>query len=519
MASRTRKSRSEPPVQSPIAFHPCSNGEYCPPPKSARDRSAEELFARIADDKSRRLGITRRQFAESARGMAAALFVINQVYGCSDDGGGGGASDARDGGPGSAGAGASAGAGTSAGAGAGRGGAGAGGRDGGAGFDVNDAMMDDEELACDVLLDQSDFVLDVQTHPPNPLPEAWTARELPMDAEEFISTLFVDSETSVAVLSGIPSVRDFGLPNVQANALLKDILDMAGPRLFFHANVDPNNGSSELDYMESVLADYTPAAWKVYPHVGAWRLDSQEVGLPFVEKARALGIPLIAAHRGIASDAGDYAAPSSPVDLVQAARQYPDVVFLTYHSGWQQNVDENHPFDPNNANPAGVDRLIKAVIDNEIGNDGNVYAELGSTWRNLMTSPDAAAHVLGKLLRYLGPDRVVWGTDSVFTGSPQEQIAALRAFQIPESMQTDYGYPALTDDIKRKIFGLTASSVYGIDPASMRCVIDADFIARQRQAYLHDRDAVPVRREKSYGPRTRREFLALRRFEHYFKLG
>jgi predicted TIM-barrel fold metal-dependent hydrolase len=541
MAHRTRKSRVEPDVHSPIAFHPCSNGEYCPPPVSARDRKAEELFARIAEEKSRRLGITRRQFAESARGMAAALFVINQVYGCSDkDGGGSGAGSSADpggdagpgGGGGGTGAGADsragAGAGARAGAGAGSGsgasgrggdGAGAAGRDGGAGFDVNDAMMDDEELACDALLDQSDFVLDIQTHPPSPLTEAWTNRALPMDAEEFITTLFVESETSVAVLSGIPSVRNLGLPNVQANALLKDILDMAGPRLYFHANVDPNNGPSELDYMESVLAEHTPAAWKVYPHVGSWRLDSQEIGLPFVEKARELGIPLIAAHRGIASDAGDYAAPSSPADLVEAARQYPDVVFLTYHSGWQNNVDENHAFDPGDQNPSGVDRLIKAVIDAGIGNDGNVYAELGSTWRNLMTMPDAAAHVLGKLLRYLGPDRIVWGTDSVFTGSPQEQIAALRAFQIPQSMQDDYGYPALTDDIKRRILGITATSVYGIDPAAMRCVIDADFIARNRQAYLHDRDSVPGRREKNYGPKTRREFLALRRFEEYFKLG
>ncbi len=443
------------------------------------------MFQQIALDKSRLHGISRRQFAESARGMAAALFVINQVYGCSSDRG-----DGIDGGQGND-----------------------------AGFEVPRDAMDDEALACEKLLDQNAFVFDVQTHPPSPLPAAWTGRELPMDAEQYLQTLFVQSETTVAVLSGIPSVRDLGLPNVQANALLESILDMAGPRLFFHANVDPNNGSSELDYMAMVTAEHRPAAWKVYPHVGAWRLDSDEVGLPFIEQARALGLPLIAAHRGIAQDAGDYTAPSSPVDLVQAARQYPDVVFLTYHSGWQNDVDEDHPFDPGDPNPLGVDRLVKAVLDNEIGKDGNVYAELGSTWRNLMTSPSAAAHVLGKLLLHLGPDRVVWGTDSVFTGAPQEQIAALRAFQIPQTMQDEFGYPALSDAIKTKIFGLNAAAVYGIDPAAMRCVVDADFISAHRQAHLHDPDAVPLRREKSYGPRTRREFLALRRFEQFFRLG
>jgi predicted TIM-barrel fold metal-dependent hydrolase len=522
MAHRTIKSQPEPPIESPIAFHPCSNGEYCPAPEAARDRKANELFQRLVDEKSRRLGVTRRQFAESASGMAAALLVINQVYGCSNDSGGSsGSGPSPSGGSGSGAAGGS--SGMASGSGGSSTGSGSSGQDGGAapgdaGFVVPPEAMDDDDLACSLLLDPSDFIFDIQTHPPSPLPEAWTDRNLPMDAEQFVSTVFVDSPTTVAVLSGIPSVRSLGLPNVEANALLKSILDMAGPRLFFHANLNPNNGPSELDYMEMVMAEHRPAAWKVYPHAGPWRLDDEEVGFPFIEKASELGLPLIAAHRGIAQDAGDYAAPSSPIDLVQAARQYPDVVFLTYHSGWQQNVDENHPFDPSQDNPSGVDRLIKAVLDNEIGTGGNVYAELGSTWRNLMTNPTAAAHVLGKLLRYLGPDRIVWGTDSVFTGSPLEQIVALRAFQIPESMQNDFGYPALTDEIKRKIFGLNAAPVYGIDPAAMHCVIDADFIAEQRQAFLHDPRSVPVRREKSYGPRTRREFLALLRFEKFFGL-
>ena len=286
-----------------------------------------------------------------------------------------------------------------------------------------------------------------------------------------------------------------------------------------HANVKPDLGPSELDYMDQVVEQYNPAAWKVYPHVGEWRLDSEEVGLPFVEHARKLGVRVIAAHRGIANDTGDFAAPSSPVDLVLAAKANPDVAFLTYHSGWQANVDEDHAFDPDASDAFGVDRLVKAVIDQGIGPTGNVYAELGSTWRNLMTMPQAAAHVLGKLLRYLGEDRVVWGTDSVFTGSPQEQIAAFRAFEIPLSMQEQYGYPALTAAIKRKVFGLNAAQVYGIAPEAMRCAIEDDYVEQLRMARRDDPRAVPVPGEKSYGPRTRREFLAFQRWEEFWKLG
>ena len=65
-----------------------------------------------------------------------------------------------------------------------------------------------------------------------------------------------------------------------------------------------------------------------------------------------------------------------------------------------------------------------------IGAGGNVYAELGSTWRTVMGDPDEAAHVLGKLLVAFGPERILWGTDSIWYGSPQDQIAAFRAFEI-----------------------------------------------------------------------------------------
>jgi predicted TIM-barrel fold metal-dependent hydrolase len=302
-----------------------------------------------------------------------------------------------------------------------------------------------------------------------------------MDAQTFIRTAFVESDTAVGVISGVPGTRNLGPENLEARRQAQEIVQrFGGPRLFYHANVAPNRGASELDYMADIVAEHRIAAWKVYPHAGPWRLDSQEVGLPFVERALELGVSIIAAHRGIASDSGDHSAPSSPVDLTNAAGQLPEATFLCYHSGWQNNIDENHSFDPGETNPKGVDRLIRGVLDAGIGPGGNVYAELGSTWRNLMTNPEAAAHVFGKLLRYLGEDRILWGTDAVFTGSPQEQIVAMRAFTIPESMQDAFGYPPLTDTARRKIFGLNAAALYGIDPDDTLCEIHGDFVDRRR---------------------------------------
>ncbi len=112
---------------------------------------------------------------------------------------------------------------------------------------------------------------------------------------------------------------------------------------------------------------------------------------------------------------------------------------------------------------------MRSVTDAGIGPGGNVYAELGSTWRTIMGSPDEAAHVLGKLLVAFGPERILWGTDSIWYGSPQDQIAAFRTFEISEAFQEQYGYPALTPDVKRRILGHNAIDLFGIVPPPATC--------------------------------------------------
>ena len=148
---------------------------------------------------------------------------------------------------------------------------------------------------------------------------------------------------------------------------------------------------------------------------------------------------------------------ASPVDIGPAAAANPDLSFLVYHSGYESGVAEG-PYDPDGG---GVDRLVRSVADAGIGAGGNVYAELGSTWRTVMGSPDEAAHVLGKLLVAFGPERILWGTDSIWYGSPQDQIAAFRSFEITPAFQERFGYPALTPEVKRRILGPTPSTCSG----------------------------------------------------------
>src|SRR5262245_36341257 len=78
-----KKSERDEAPRFPISFHPSSNGEFEPRPVTERDQQAAAMYRRMIDEKSKRLGMTRRQFAESASGMVAALFVMNEMYGCS----------------------------------------------------------------------------------------------------------------------------------------------------------------------------------------------------------------------------------------------------------------------------------------------------------------------------------------------------------------------------------------------------------------------------------------------------
>jgi hypothetical protein len=166
-----------------------------------------------------------------------------------------------------------------------------------------------------------------------------------------------------------------------------------------------------------------------------------------------------------------------PKDIGIVATMFPDVSFIVYHSAYEfAGGNETLPY-TEQTKYQGVNSLVSAMLDNDLPPNSNIYAELGSTWFNLMGNPTAAAHVLGKLLRYVGEDRVVWGTDSIWYGSPQPQIEAFLAFEITEQFQNMYGYPALTPAIKAKILGLNAAAAYGIDPMATKCAIDASDLA------------------------------------------
>jgi uncharacterized protein len=91
-------------------------------------------------------------------------------------------------------------------------------------------------------------------------------------------------------------------------------------------------------------------------------------------------------------------------------------------------------------------------------------------------------------LKELGEEHIIWGTDSVYYGSPQWQIEALRRIEIPDEMCARHGFRKLgppDSGVKQGILGLNGARVFGLNPAEYR---DGGRLASLRREYAEAGD-------------------------------
>jgi len=400
----------------------------------------------------------------------------------------------------------------------------------------------------------------------------------------YLKELFLDSSTNFTVLSAVPAEpSNQPLPVREAALTLDTIKELAAgtQRSIMHAFVMPNRGSlgtatsrfaqplfmqEEFDLMRDNVEKHGKriGGWKVYtawgdlPYTSGWFLDDP-VGDAFLDNVRKVGneygIPkLIAVHKGFALPGFDQRA-ASPRDIGPAARKHPEVTFLVYHSGY--DGEDQHPYpgdDKVNSADRGVDTLVKSLRENGLdaenhvkpglahGNSPNVYAETGSVWRSVMGNTRDASHYLGKMIKYVGPLRICWGTDSLWYGSPQSEIVALRSFDFSEKAKELYNLPHGLDGdawdprinalsgrsydrphpavdrwptdgrahpertIRNRIFGRNSAEAYNIDANAKVKEIKCDAVQEMRDSsYLAGEGALlrsPLASNSVYGERT-----------------
>jgi hypothetical protein len=117
-----------------------------------------------------------------------------------------------------------------------------------------------------------------------------------------------------------------------------------------------------------------------------------------------------------------------------------------------------------------------------------VYGELGTTFATCaVANPRMAAAVVGSLVNGLGADHVVWGTDSVWYGSPQWQIEAMRRLEIPDDMMKKQGWKTKLGDadgkVKRMIFGENSARLYNYKIAEYYEKLGTDKLAQMKDEY------------------------------------
>ena len=468
----------------PFPVAPVSNGEWMPLPITDRQRRLANLIVEETTARAKWHGMTRGQFLRTAAATMTAFMCMNKVYGYDQTGDN-------------------------------------------AMLPVKREHCDDLDAARELLDRKKWFVMDVQQHHldvelyggvdflcfldfigAEPCPES-------IGQLSYIRQVFVNSETTVGVISGLPN----GIPlGPAAMAATRDLVNqLAGSeRALSQAVCDPRQppgSATSIAQMEYQVTQLKGRALKCYTYSdGGWRLDDAN-GTAMLEEATRLGITLVNTHKGLPA----VFAPGSPetvrtTDYPAALRNFPKMNFCAYHSGYFQG--DTHP-----EGKAGITEFIEVMESLPKKDRKRMHAEIGTTFGYTLTADQGdapgqekfrSAHLLGQLVKTLGSKNVIWGTDAVWWGSPQFLIDGFKQLQIPASLQEQFGYPALTDKMKKRILGENAARLYKVKRKAERCNVPAD---RLQQLQLAQGGPHAGRDLRPGGPQTRRGFLKLLRGE------
>lgn len=329
----------------------------------------------------------------------------------------------------------------------------------------------------------------------------------------FIKEVFLDSQVTVGLLSAstlsfgidgkLPdrfprnvseSQRTVSMTAAQTVAVRNFVNELSGSRrMLAHGQFYP--GRANLSFMEDQIARNKPDSWKGYciaavakldsnpeSEMQRWRLDNEDIVYPTYDLitkhkeqlADHPGFWNICIHKGFSASPIDAPELGNPTDIPKAAKDWPHLNFIIYHAcfggmtafGWHTPVLNNIRGGVMRNGVPDIPWLTQ--FGQTCGHLPNVYAEIGSTFATTVTTfPTVCAHLMGQLLKYFGPDRIVFGSDCTYYGSPQWQIEALWRFQIPEAMRKQYGYPALDESAKRKILGLNSARIYKLPTSTV----------------------------------------------------
>jgi hypothetical protein len=437
--------------------------------QTLEQHNVEERIKEIADSQGKRLGMDRRKFLQTSCGMAAMFLAMNEVFGSF--------------------------------------------------FKVDPIEAADPAAAEErraALTDE--FILDVQTHHvhdayswggilflpqyaqgKNPQKKVWNPKlgTMPptldqLKFDHYVKEIFLDSDTKVAILSGFTAEapENMALTSDQIVESRDRFNKFIGSRRMLAHGLFWPGKPGNLEEMDRIAQQLKVDAWKGYtvgdPLNGEskypWLMNDEKVAYPCWEKAAKVGVRNVCIHKGLMPP--DYEQSfrnwkyANVDDLGDAAKAFPNLNFIIYHSAIRPLLDAEETADA--FEKTGYIPWITdlAQIPKKYG-VSNVYAELGTVFGStVITHPRLAAGILGQLIQGMGVDHVIWGTDSIWYGTPQWQVEALRRLEIPEDLQEKYGFTPLgpaNGYVKRAIFGFNGARVFNVDVTAKLSPVPLDF--------------------------------------------
>jgi predicted TIM-barrel fold metal-dependent hydrolase len=463
---------------SPVPTQMITNCEFNPLPQTEAQRKVEGRLKDLADTTGRKLGLDRRRFLRTGCGMAAAFVAMNDVYGPLFK------VDAAEAAEPDAAAARSAG--------------------------LSKQFIFDDQLH--FVRDDYSFegLLGLAHYAAENWNPAMKKEAVGMTLERykfanFLREIYFDSDTKIGLLSGAPfdDPSKWFLSNDQIKEAADTVNRVAGSRrLLYHSLFTPKQ-PGWTEEVDRVIEKVRPTSWKGYT-IGdplspkttryPWRLDDETLMYPFYEKAVRAGITTICIHKGLMPKDYETSIPggawhyATVDDVPKAAKDWPQINFVIYHSALQM-FQEDPQGDLDEFERTGYIRWVSdlAAIPEKHGVK-NVYADTGTSFAvSCTTNPRFCAAFMGTLIKGLGYDHILWGTDSVWYGSPQWQIEAFRRLEIPEDMQKKHGFAPLgpaEGPVKGAILGYNGARVYALDLRAAADQLPYDGIAQRKAAYL-----------------------------------
>jgi predicted TIM-barrel fold metal-dependent hydrolase len=277
----------------------------------------------------------------------------------------------------------------------------------------------------------------------------------------WVEDIFLQSETDIAFLNSFGMKGAFDGVDLFPPREAAFIRSMAPARIRVLGTCDPPDGQSAVDSLSYQVETLKIDGLKLYPpgiDLRGWVMDDEQKTYPLFEACRKLGVKNICVHKGLPGNfLEEYCHPG---DLVHAAADFPDLNFVAFHCAF--------PYDG---------ELVEEVKKRKVN---NVYVDTGTLAHKMLTDPHRYATLMGTLIKGLGAEHILWGTDTPVIGPPHWQIQAFQSFQIPEELAEKENYARLTRDVKNKIFGENAARLFNIDIAKARREIENELLYKLR---------------------------------------